>query len=153
LTGRVRRASRAAALALACLGAFSGPASAQPAPSAAPADPRTITEMCGVSAQSAPAFVETVRRNPRFQRQTGNSRFDLFSSSNQRSQWAATKPGEPAHPAVTCREVTNGEDGRGALTLVRKMRCDAAPAACTALLREFEALDDEVRARIAERRG
>jgi hypothetical protein len=49
--------------------------------------------------------------------------------------------------------VTNGEDGRGALTLVRKMRCDAAPAACTALLREFEALDDEVRARIAERRG
>ena len=109
--------------------------------------------MCGVTAQSAPAFLDAVRRNPRFQREGGNARFDMFSSGNQRSQWAATKAGEPAHPAVTCREVTNGEDGRGNLTLVRKMRCDAAPAACTALLREFEALDEQVRAQIAQRRA
>jgi hypothetical protein len=149
---RVGRASRAAALAIACLGGLSAPASAQPAPGGAPTDPRTTTEMCGVTAQSAPAFAEAVRRNPRFQRQTGNARFDLFSSGNQRSQWAATKAGEPAHPAVTCREVTNGEDGRGGLTLERKMRCDAAPAPCVALLREFEALDEEVRAQIAQRR-
>ena len=149
---RVGRASCAAALVAACLGGLSGPASAQPAPNAAPADPRATTEMCGVRAESAPAFLEAVRRNPRFQRQTGNARFDLFSSGNQRSQWAATKAGEPAHPAVTCREVTNGEDGSGGLTLARKMRCDAAPAACAALLREFEALDDQVRAQLAERR-
>lgn len=146
------RASRAAALVIACLGALPGSAAAQPALGVAPADPRPTTEMCGVTAQTAPAFLDAVRRNPRFQRQTGNARFDLFSSGNQRSQWAATKPGEPAHPAVTCREITNGEDGRGGLTLVRKMRCDAAPAACTTLLREFEALDDQVRAQLAERR-
>ena len=145
---RARRAFGAGALASVCLGTLSTPSLAQPAP----ADPSTITQMCGVTAQSAPAFLEAVRRNPRFQRQTGTARFELFSSGNQRSQWAATKPGEPAHPSVTCREVTNGDDGQGSLTLMRRMRCDAAPAACAALLQEFEALDEQVRAQIAQRR-
>jgi len=144
---RVQRALGAAALSMLGIGPF--PALAQPA--AAGAADFQQTHMCGVSAASAPAFLAALGTDARLQERPGNARFQIYASADQRFSWAATRSSEPAHPAVTCREVGPDPDN-GRLTITRSMRCDGPRPACEALHAEFQALDDGVRARIEQRR-
>ena len=57
--------------------------------------------------------------------------------------WSFTHPGHPAHPSVVKRAMTARADG---YYIDMNVRCEAADkAACNALVRSFQALNDKVR--------
>jgi hypothetical protein len=106
------------------------------------------SKLCGITANDAPALLASVRRDPRVRAEVIESeRFELYASSDHRTQFVATLPGEPAHPAISCRQLSQDEEGN--LHLTREMRCDASRAACDALFREFQELDERVRAELS----
>ena len=128
------------------------PASAQTVPEgihSLAAGPATI---CGIKASSAAEFADRLERSG-LERQDGGPRFDVYMSpsvSDDIVQWAVTRKGEPAYPAVTCRHVYKTPDGSWMQD--RQMRCDASREACDALFVEFNELDKRVSAELARSR-
>ncbi|MDP8994437.1 MAG: hypothetical protein M3N07_05555 [Pseudomonadota bacterium] len=100
------------------------------------------TEICGITALEATDFIRQVRASPHFVRAAVTDRFELYVSEQRMEQWAITREGEPAHPAVTCRHVW--QDASGSWLLSRQMRCDASREACDRLFLEFRQLDEEM---------
>jgi hypothetical protein len=114
------------------------------------AGPETI---CGITAASASEFRLKIRQAG-LTFQDGGPRFDVYlspSAGDDMVQWAVTKAGEPAFPAVTCRHMYKTTDG--AWMQDRKMRCDASREACDALFVEFQQLDERMRGAIATAAG
>jgi len=103
-------------------------------------------EMCGVKAADAASLLEAIRRDGRFRAlDSGSERFELFATEDHHIQWVATRPGEAAFPAVTCRRVY---EDNGGVKMDRRLRCDASREACDALFLEFQALDNSLKAEI-----
>lgn len=103
-------------------------------------------EMCGIEAEDAVALLAAIKRDGRFRAvDSGSDRFELFATEDHFVQWVATRPGETAYPAVTCRRVY---EENGAFMMKREMRCDASREACDALFLEFQALDDRMSAEL-----
>jgi non-ribosomal peptide synthetase component F len=101
---------------------------------------RGPTEICGVTALLAADFIEAVDGDPRLSRAEINSdRFEMHVSADGWTQWVATLPTDPAHPAITCRHAY--QDDAGNWVMNRQMRCDGSRATCDALFLEFQALD------------
>ena len=101
--------------------------------------------LCGVTGTNAAAIIQVVRKTPELtDRRISSERFELFSSSDGTVQWVFTRPSEPAHPAVTCREVRRNADG--SVWMNRDMRCDADRVACDKLYLEFQNLDRQLKA-------
>lgn len=98
--------------------------------------------MCGIVGADATDLLATARRSPDLRAvPIPSDRFEMFEGGDPlRYQLVATLPTEPAHPAVSCRELY--EEG-GTLRMKRSMRCDAERADCDALFQEFQALDAE----------
>ena len=55
--------------------------------------------------------------------------------------WSFTPPGHPAHPLAVKRQLVN-ENGH--VDLKMSVHCEAAKAPCDALVREFEALNQQM---------
>lgn len=99
--------------------------------------------MCGIVGANAADLLATARRSPNLRAvPIPSDRFEMFEGDQPLPyQLVATLPSEPAHPAVSCREIY--EEG-GTLRLRRSMRCDADRADCDALFLEFQTLDAEM---------
>ena len=98
-------------------------------------------DICGLKAPDAPGIMEQARLSPDFHpRDIGSDRFELFETRPIERQLVITRPGEPAHPAVSCRSLVR--DDHGGMRMVRSLRCDASKEACDALFWEFRALDE-----------
>ena len=103
-------------------------------------------EMCGVKAADAASLLEAVKGDNRFRAlDSGSDRFELFATEDHNIQWVATRSGEAAFPAVTCRRVYNENGG---VKMDRHLRCDASREACDALFLEFQALDNALKTEI-----
>lgn len=63
-------------------------------------------------------------------------------SASERTLWAFTPPGHPAHPAAVKRIVTERD---GTIYLDMKVLCQARKEPCDQLVRDFQALNDSVR--------
>jgi len=102
------------------------------------------TTICGVTADDPADFAKAVRSSRRFHKAPVDSdRFDLYVTADELSeQWVLTKPGDRAHPAVTCRHVFQNKHGSWLHS--REMRCGASRAACDSLFIEFRELDESM---------
>ena len=151
------RVPRGFPAALAVIGLLvSGPAAAQAVSEDIHSPVTGPTEICGITAFGAAAFIKAVRADPSLHRaQIDSDRFELFVSKDEFTQWVFTNETEPAHPAITCRQVS--QDQTGAWVSNRSLRCDGDRATCDALFLEFESMDRamaaELRRTIDDRRS
>jgi len=130
-------------LAIALLVGAPSPSGAQSVPEGVHSLANGPAEMCGIVGDDATDLLATARRSPDLRAvPIFSDRFELFEGGDPVFyQLVATLPSEPAHPAVSCRELY--EEG-GTLRMKRSMRCDAERADCDALFQEFQALDAEL---------
>jgi len=129
-------------LAVAGLLVAASPSSGQSVPEGIHSLANGPAAMCGIVGADAADLLATARRSSGLRAvPIPSDRFEMFEGGEPvRYQLVATLPTEPAHPAVSCRELY--EEG-GALRMKRSMRCDADRADCDALFQEFQALDAE----------
>ena len=129
-------------LAVAVLLAAASPSSGQSVPAGVHSFADGPAEMCGIVGVDAADLLVTARRSTSLRVvPISSARFEMFEGGEpSKYQLVATRPTEPAHPAVSCRELY--EEG-GALRMKRSMRCDADRADCDALFQEFQTLDAE----------
>ena len=105
------------------------------------------SEMCGITGGSAADFRRQVSKSKKHKRTKKTDLFEVFVSEEDRAQWVFTLPSEPAHPAVTCRQVIFRG---GALYLDRQLVCGASRKECDRLAAEFEAVDEQARQAISK---
>ncbi|WP_324134445.1 hypothetical protein [Bosea sp. (in: a-proteobacteria)] len=103
-------------------------------------------KMCGLIGRNATDVLAQARQSPDFRviPNLSSDRFEMFETIRGepfKFQLVATRPSEPAFPAVTCRELYQGGGG---LRMTRTMQCDADRAACDALFLEFQAFDAQL---------
>lgn len=100
-------------------------------------------EMCGLSAHNALAFMEVVRTSQEFEAGPDVEGFESYvAEGDTLRQILLTRPSEPAHPTVTCRQILSGPQGP---EMQRNMRCEASRAACDALFLDVQQSDDALR--------
>ena len=132
-------------IALAASLTFSPVALAQTVPETIHRETEGPSTLCGVTGTNAAAIIQAVRKMPELtDRRISSERFELFSSSDETVQWVFTRPSEPAHPAITCREIRKDADGK--VWMKRDMRCDADRVNCDNLFLEFQNLDGQLKA-------
>jgi hypothetical protein len=99
--------------------------------------------MCGLSANSTEELAQAVRTAPRFAKASISSdRFEVYGTSDRMQEFVLTRDGQPAHPAVACREIRNEN---GALELKRYMNCSGPREACNQLFLDFRTLDSQLK--------
>jgi len=95
--------------------------------------------MCGLSANNTQELAQAVRNASQFSKATVQSdRFEVYDTADRMQEFILTVPGNPAHPAVACREL---RFEASELKLTRHMNCSGARDACNRLFMEFRALD------------
>jgi hypothetical protein len=118
---------------------------AQTVPETIHRDTKGPSTLCGVTGANAAAIIQAVRDMPELtDRRLSSKRFELFSSADGTVQWIFTRPSEPAHPAITCREIRRNTDG--SVWMNRDMHCDADRVTCDNLYLEFQNLDRQLKA-------
>jgi hypothetical protein len=80
----------------------------------------------------------------------GGGKYDCVTSEQTRATACQTHPDHPAHPSVVVRRVVRGKGGWWMQT---EATTAAACAPYLAMLREFEALTEEMRERLARERA
>jgi hypothetical protein len=99
--------------------------------------------MCGLSATSTDELAKAVRAAQRFTKaKVESSRFEIYDTADRIQEFVLTLEGNPAHPAVACREFRQ-ENGETVLT--RSMNCSGDPQACNELFLNFRTLDSQVK--------
>ncbi|WP_292530062.1 hypothetical protein, partial [Mesorhizobium sp.] len=69
--------------------------------------------MCGFHGADALDLIRQVKASPALRRVPASSRFELFVSADEMTQWVFTRPGEQAYPAITCRRLSRDSRGSG----------------------------------------
>jgi hypothetical protein len=99
--------------------------------------------MCGLSAKTTQELAQAVRSAPSFSKANVESkRFEVYDTADHMQEFVLTLEGDPAHPAVACRELRH-EDGE--LKLTRHMNCSGLRDACNRLFVEFRTLDSQLK--------
>jgi hypothetical protein len=99
--------------------------------------------MCGLSADSTEELAQAVRKASRLAKASVISdRFEVYGTSDRMQEFVLTRDGQPAHPAVACREIRNEN---GALELKRYMNCSGPREACNQLFLDFRTLDSQLK--------
>ncbi|MGX9118186.1 hypothetical protein ACWTU6_16140 [Mesorhizobium sp. BHbsci] len=106
-------------------------------------DGKGPSTMCGFQGVDALDLIRRVKASPGLRRVTASSRFELFVSADELTQWSFTRPTEQAYPAITCRRLSR--DWQGSWRQKRTMRCEAGRRACDRLFAEFQRLDEQFR--------
>ena len=116
------------------------PATAQPVPEGIHSDATGGPNMCGLATDSVGELqVQLVRR---LQPLPGNDRYTALSDEQDARVWTFTTNRHPAHPAVACRTVRQGSDGR--VSIDTQIHCQNTRERCDALYREFEELNAQM---------
>lgn len=99
--------------------------------------------MCGLSAKTTQDLARAVRSAPQFSRADVQSkRFEVYDTADHMQEFVLTLDGDPAHPAVACRELRHEN---GELKLTRHMNCSGLREACNRLFVEFRTLDSQLK--------
>ena len=99
--------------------------------------------MCGLSANSTEELAKLVRTTPQFVKAGVESdRFQVYDTADRMQEFVITLEGNPAHPAVACREI---RQENGELKLTRYMNCSGARDACNQLFLDFRTLDSQLK--------
>jgi hypothetical protein len=95
--------------------------------------------MCGLSADSTEELAMAVRKAAHLEKaKLESSRFEVYDTADHMREFVLTVKGNPAHPAVACREI---QSVNGELRLTRHMNCSGDRNACNQLFLDFRALD------------
>lgn len=101
------------------------------------------SDLCGVVGNDALDIISRLRASSDHRQVALDSdRFELFVGPDDLDQWVVTRATEPAHPAVTCRDIS--QDAAGNWVQSREMRCDSTREACDRLFLEFQELDERL---------
>ncbi len=97
---------------------------------------------CGVAGKSPQEIAANVATTKGFKKHGSDARYVAYSNEAAMVTLTVTTPANEAHPAVACRRAIqrNGE-WRVATTA----RCGASGTACKAMMREFKALDAQLK--------
>ena len=99
--------------------------------------------MCGLSAQTTQDLARAVRSARQFSKASVESnRFEVYDTADHMQEFVLTLDGDPAHPAVACRELRHEN---GELKLTRHMNCSGLRDACNRLFVEFRTLDSQLK--------
>jgi hypothetical protein len=128
--------------------ALQGAAAGQSVPQGIHSDATGPTEMCGVTAATAPEFEEAITRDASFREEGGNDLYRAFNNADRFIQWVFSTPKNPAHPLATCRRLVSKD---GNIYAGREMRCDASREACDRAFLQFQALDEGLRRALMEK--
>lgn len=101
-------------------------------------------EVCGLHASSIDHVAEALVEKGGVREAAGDQKFLAFESLDRTHIWTFTRPGNAAHPAVVCRELTDGETG---LAIGMQFVCGGPPLACEALYGEFLDLNERMKAK------
>lgn len=108
--------------------------------------------LCGQEAASLAELDAWIRSTDSLAPGNSDARFEVFDATGQPfRQYVLTRPSEYAHPAITCRLVTENPDGTAGFS--REMSCDADKASCDRLFLEFYELDEQLRAELNGKAG
>ena len=95
--------------------------------------------MCGLSADSTEELALAVRKAAHLEKaKLESSNFEVYDTADRMREFVLTMKGNPAHPAVACREI---QSVNGELRLTRHMNCSGDRTACNQLFLDFRALD------------
>lgn len=123
------------------------PVDAQPVPEGVHSEAQGPSTICGITGRDALDLKRQVTASAAYRLARQTDRFDLYVSADERDQWLFTHATEPAHPAATCRRLS--QDAAGSWFISRQLRCDATRDACDRLFLELRALDDQTRQALA----
>jgi len=99
--------------------------------------------MCGLSATTTEELAQAVRAAPRLTKANVQSdRFEVYDTTDRMQEFVLTLAGNPAHPAVACREIRHES---GELRLNRYMNCSGPRDACNQLFLNFRTLDSQLK--------
>jgi hypothetical protein len=106
--------------------------------------------LCGLAAANQPALLAQLRATPDLAAEpSGSPRFTLLRAADGLTDWLLTTAADPAHPAVSCRQL--GLNAEGRVQMHRGLHCDAAKTACDQLWAELRELDAALRTQLAAR--
>jgi hypothetical protein len=105
-------------------------------------------ELCGEPISDFPALIASLSA-PRPDRIQESDKYIAVKGRSGLITWTVTKPGNPAHPAVVCRQATKRD---GAWYVTSESSCAGPKDACNAMMAEFNALDETMRKSIESSR-
>lgn len=100
----------------------------------------TALELCGEKIVDLPTYIATLTA-PGLSRLSESDKY-ISVKGTQGKTWTVTKPANPAHPAIVCREM---KEQNGAVVVKSNASCAASQSACEAMMAEFKQLDVELR--------
>jgi N-acetylglutamate synthase/N-acetylornithine aminotransferase len=104
--------------------------------------PLAKADFCGVKGQSPSEIQANAIKSGNFKPTSANSLYVAFLNRKTLTTLTFTRPSNKAHPAVACRKaVLRG----GAWNVVTNIRCAASKKDCGAMVREFNALDAQMK--------
>ena len=99
--------------------------------------------MCGLSAKTTQDLARAVRSATQLKKADVRSdRFEVYDTADHMQEFVLTREGDPAHPAVACRELRHEN---GELKLTRHMNCSGLRDACNRLFMDFRTLDAQLK--------
>jgi hypothetical protein len=108
-------------------------------------DPTKPIEICGIKAASLTEIPTAVIARGGVREASVNETFVAYEALDFTRIWTFTKFAHPAHPAAICRNLAEGPDG---LSVDMHVFCGGAVTSCEKLTRDFEALKNEMKARV-----
>jgi len=72
---------------------------------------------------------------------TENDGWTIIEDKSEKTLWTIAKPGNPAYPSAVKRFIANKG---GAMQLEMKVLCGASKQACDDMVRQFQALNDNI---------
>lgn len=100
----------------------------------------SAVELCGEKIVDLPTYIATLTA-PGLSRLSESDKY-ISVKGTQGKTWTVTKPANPAHPAIVCREM---KEQNGAVVVKSNASCAASQSACEAMMAEFKQLDVEMR--------
>lgn len=117
---------------------------AEPKPHSGPVhvDRTKPVDICGLHASSLDQVANALVERGGVREAAGDEKFLAYEQLDFTHIWTFTRIGHPAYPAVICRELKDSAKG---LQVTMQFLCGGAVDACTALYRDFVALNDDMR--------
>lgn len=111
-------------------------------------DPLWPVEVCDLKAPSLDRVLDVLVERGGVREASTNDTYVAYERLDFTRIWTFTRPAHPAHPAVVCRNLSEGAAG---LSVEMFLFCGGPPDACATLIRDFEELNAEMRATATRR--
>jgi hypothetical protein len=97
--------------------------------------------MCGREV-SSPEAGQAALRQDNIPVAEDNPQYIAYSDQKTLTIWTFTKPGNKAHPAAVCRQITQTPGG---VNIAMQVMCGAEKEPCDAMVEEFKALNEKMK--------